>query len=350
MNFRSERAGSTHSGISLDLPSPGDYIQTRHPAASRKALTRISREHPTWRISRRASLLNYSFPVRFSFCRVLLFAGSRDWRRACLALADVAAGAPLGFCQKASVRRRRRRTWRGAGCGRRARCRGRGRGRPGRTRRRGRWRAARSRRGRRGRLLRCRAVRAGTFLLACSRRRPSRRRSCRLRGRVLRPWRRAGADLGQAAARLQDQQRGGPGAVGVEEPAADRRAVAGELLLAPVRQRVVAYHVRALGENLTAERSGPLGAEVHRVAGATLRMQVPHRSGSSRLRPVAGSEMSAASPVRPRRRPGSRGFQARCRPRSRPQRRMPCGDGPAEQPPGRTLRGQRLVGQQPFGG
>ena len=73
-----------------------------------------------------------------------------------------------------------------------------------------------------------------------------------------------GRDLGQAAARLQDQQHGGPGAVGVEEPAADRRPVVGEVA---VRQRVMADHVGALGEDLPDERGGPLRAEVHRVAG-----------------------------------------------------------------------------------
>src|SRR5208282_5563112 len=50
----------------------------------------------------------------------------------------------------------------------------------------------------------------------------------------------------QPAARLQDQQRGGPGAVGVEEPTADRGPVVGEIA---VRQRVVTHHVRALGKD-----------------------------------------------------------------------------------------------------
>jgi len=54
-------------------------------------------------------------------------------------------------------------------------------------------RAAGSRRGRRGRPRRCRAAPAGTFPRAYFRRTPRRRRSCRRRGRVRPPWRRAGA-------------------------------------------------------------------------------------------------------------------------------------------------------------
>ena len=147
------------------------------------------------------------------FGRALPFAGSQSVSRGrpCLVLAGAVAGGPLGFLPEGAGE--------GFGVGghgpgagrcRRGRCRGRGRGRPGHARRRGRSRAARPRLGRLGRPLRSAKHPLVLFLGRVSVEHPAGSGPIGVAAEFLRFGDERGRDLGQAAARLQDQQVAAP--------------------------------------------------------------------------------------------------------------------------------------------